>query len=170
MEVATGLGHIINHVPADKNCKTWGLPFSWLENYRNVFQATDEMAFDSSESKDIWGRYVLEGFNVPGTLAHMWWTWPRINVFFLGKKSLSYPGQEVLAEPWRALFHCTEVLVPQYKRSVLPHLLNTGKVLIYKHWSIHNILTVKERNYTCSVDKMMNRKDTLEKFDAIWKK
>lgn len=76
------------------------------------------------------------GCGQEGTFLHLWWSCPKIKVFWEAIASwverLS-PGP-IEVTPWNFLFHGTSMSVRAYKNSVIPHLLNAAKSLIPRLW------------------------------------
>lgn len=71
------------------------------------------------------------------THAHIWWFCPLIRPYW--SKGLD-PIRQITdinlpQDPWTILFHATQRTIGRYKRSLIPHLLNTAKALIPTLWS-----------------------------------
>lgn len=65
-----------------------------------------------------------------GTMSHIWWTCPKIKVYWKEVILIieEITGTKIPEEPWFCLFHGVRMSIKQYKRTLLPHLLNTAKV------------------------------------------
>lgn len=70
------------------------------------------------------------------TMFHIWWTCPKIKAHW--KEVLliieEITGTKIPEEPWVCLFHGVSMSIKQYRRSLLPHLLNAAKSVIPPQW------------------------------------
>lgn len=79
------------------------------------------------------------------THAHIWWCCPLIRPFWTEVLNLISKISDVNLpnDPWTVLIHSTKESIVSYKRSLIPHLLNTAKALIPTFWGQSTIPSIK---------------------------
>lgn len=70
------------------------------------------------------------------THAHIWWSCPLIRPYWSKVLNLIHQITDIdlPQDPWITLFHSNSMPIGRYKRSLIPHLLNTAKALIPSKW------------------------------------
>lgn len=71
-----------------------------------------------------------------GTLTHIWWNCPKIVPFWTDIKDQIkvITGIEVPLSPMHFLLHIPPISLKQYKKNILPHLLNVARRLLPIYW------------------------------------
>lgn len=113
-----------------------------------------------------------------GTYLHIWWTCPKIKVFWeeIAPWIKRMSNKCIELTPIHFLFHGTIGSTRSYKNSLTPHLLNAAKRLIPRYWKQATCPTLGE--WKREVEEMMeaerwvyktrNKQDRFEKIWAKW--
>lgn len=115
------------------------------------------------------------GCGLRGTFLHIWWECPRLRPFWLDVRAQikAILDVDLPDSPLEFLLHVPSTPLSQYRKSILPHLLNAARRLIPVHWKsthipgrtewmglIDSVMAVEEWMAKC--------KDKFDKFYAIW--
>ncbi|CAI9601315.1 unnamed protein product, partial [Staurois parvus] len=110
-----------------------------------------------------------------GTLYHIWWECPKIQVFW--KKIVHLVGMitEINVRLEICLFHSTELSVSLYKDSGIWFFLNAAKGLIPKFWCKKEVPREKDWvarvNQICELEKLYYMHvDKMGTYYVRWKK
>lgn len=117
------------------------------------------------------------GCGYKGTMTHIWWECPIIQKFWGEIESLiqEITGEKLPKTPDTYLFHNINLSEKQYKRSVIPHLINAAKYLIPKWWQRSECPTIREWvakvENTYILEELYHlEQNKVETFRYVWKK
>lgn len=81
-----------------------------------------------------------------GTTYHIWWECPEIKKYWQGilEYTGEITGERIPQHPWNCLFHGTIKTRKQYKKTLVPYLVNAAKGLIPKNWLCIKKPSIKE--------------------------
>lgn len=115
------------------------------------------------------------GCGLRGTFLHIWWECPRLRPFWLDVHAQikSILDVELPDSPLESLLHVPATPLSQYRKSVLPHLLNAARRLIPIYWKKPQIPTRTEWinlvNSIMAAEEWMTKcRDRHEKFYSCW--
>lgn len=110
-----------------------------------------------------------------GSFLHIWWECPKLRPFWLDihTQIKLILDVELPDSPLESLLHFPTIPLGQYRKSILPHLLNAARRLIPIHWKKPQIPTRAEwiglvDNIMAAEEWMAKCKDKYEKFYSIW--
>lgn len=110
-----------------------------------------------------------------GSFLHIWWDCPKLRPFWLDihAQIKLILDVELPDSPLESLLHFPTIPLGQYRKSILPHLLNAARRLIPIHWKKPQIPTRTEwiglvDNIMAAEEWMAKCKDKYEKFYSIW--
>ena len=115
------------------------------------------------------------GCNLRGTLLHIWWDCPLVRPFWedIRDQIKVVTGVEIPFSPKHFLLHVPTIPIQQYKKCMLPHLLNAARRLLPVHWKTSRIPTRGEwiagvNAVREAEDWIATCRDTRERFNTIW--
>lgn len=81
-----------------------------------------------------------------GTLEHIWWSCPLIQPFWTQIQELTSQISTYTLEhtPTQFLLHHSDIPTHQYRKTLIPPLINTAKLWIPLHWGTIHVPTVPE--------------------------
>ena len=83
--------------------------------------------FKEGQTGECW-----RGCGSPGNMAHLWWGCPKVKGYW--EKILAcveeITKKKIKMDPWIVLFHGGGEGIKSYRKTLVPHLLNTAKRLI----------------------------------------
>lgn len=101
------------------------------------------------------------------TTLHIWWECPGIKEYWRGilDHTETITGERIPQKPWNCLFQGTTKTRKQYKKTLVPFLLNAAKGFIPKKWLCTKKPSIKEwlqrvdyisnMEYLCSADRKL---------------